>query len=76
MHELISILIVTGKSFFGFILFVIAIAITTSVFAYLWFSIKYSCLLRYKICIESYRSKKSDERWAKRNHYHEDREDD
>ena len=76
MHELIEILILTGKSFFGFILFVIALAIITFVFAHLWFSIKYSCLLRYKIGIESYRSKKSDERLAKRNHYHEDRDDD
>ena len=76
MHALIEILIVTGKSFFGFILFVIALAIITFVFAHLWFSIKYSCLLRYKIGIESYRSKKSNERWAKRNHDHEDRDDD
>ena len=76
MHEPIEILILTGKTFFGFILFVIALAITTSVFAHFWFSIKYSCLLRYKIGIESYRSKKSDERWVKRNHYHEDRDDD
>ena len=76
MHELIEILILTGKTFFGFILFVIALAITTSVFAHFWFSIKYSCLLRYRIGIESYRSKRSDERWAKRNHDHEDRDDD
>ena len=76
MHELIAILIVTGKAFFGFILFIIALAISTLVFASFWFTVKYKTMLHYKIALENYRSKKSDERWAKRNHDHEDRDDD
>ena len=76
MHELIEILILTGKTFFGFILFVIALAVSTLVFASFWFTVKYKTMLRYKVALEDYRTKKSNERLAKRNHDHEDRDDD
>ena len=76
MHELIEILILTGKTFFGFILFIIALSISTLVFASFWFTVKYKTMLRYKVALEEYRTKKPNERWAKRNHDHEDRDDD
>lgn len=74
MDALIAILLLTGRVLLGFILFVTALAITTTVFATFWFRAKYLCQLRYKMALEDYRSKRSEERWAKRTH--KEREDD
>ena len=74
MHELIEILILTGKTFFGFILFIIALSISTLVFASLWFTVKYRIEMRYKLALEDYRINRSNKRRAKDNH--KDVEDD
>ena len=74
MHELIEILILTGKTFFGFILFIIALSISTLVFASFWFTVKYILEMRYKVALEDYRINRSNKRRAKDNH--KDVEDD
>ena len=74
MYELIAILIVTGKAFFGFILFIVALAVSTLVFASFWFTVKYRLEMRYKLALEDYRINRSNKRRAKDNH--KDVEDD
>lgn len=74
MQELIEILILTGKTFFGFILFIIALSISTLMFAIFWFTVKYRLEMRYKLALEDYRINRSNKRRAKDNH--KDVEDD
>lgn len=74
MDTPIAILLIAGRALLGFILFVIALAITTTVFATFWFRTKYLYQLRFKMALENYRSKMSEERWAKRTH--KEQEDD
>lgn len=77
MNLFLDVLLITAKVLSGFLLFLIALAATTMTFAHCWFGTKYINQLRYRIAIENYRTKKSDERWEKRSHNdHEERDDD
>ena len=72
MENVLYGLMMMTKFILGFIVFVVALSITVVSFSYWWFYGRYINELKFKIALEECRSKRSEERWQKREKEEED----